>query len=39
MGCDEKACTKNYHFFCAKNDHAVLHTGSEGIYKYLIKQF
>lgn len=39
MGCDVKACTKSYHFFCAKNDHAVLHTGPEGIYKYFIKQF
>ncbi|XP_036106231.1 histone-lysine N-methyltransferase SETDB2 isoform X4 [Molossus molossus] len=33
VGCDEKTCAKNYHFFCAKNDHAVLHTGSGGIYK------
>uniref|UniRef100_K9J0A1 Putative transcription factor tcf20 n=1 Tax=Desmodus rotundus TaxID=9430 RepID=K9J0A1_DESRO len=38
VGCDEKACAKNYHFFCAKNDHAVLHTGSEGIYKVFCQQ-
>lgn len=40
MGCEVQACLKNYHFFCAKNDNAVLQTdGSQGIYKYLIKQF
>lgn len=39
VGCDERACTKTYHFFCAKNDNAFLHSGSGGIYKYLIKQF
>ncbi|KAM5311137.1 PHD finger protein 11 isoform 1-T2 [Glossophaga mutica] len=38
VGCDKKACAKNYHFFCAKNDHAVLHTGSEGIYKVFCQQ-
>lgn len=26
MGCEVQACLKNYHFFCAKNDNAVLQT-------------
>ncbi|KAF0885396.1 PHF11 protein, partial [Crocuta crocuta] len=40
VGCDIKACLKSYHFFCAKNAHAVLQTDrSQGIYKYLIKHF
>ncbi|XP_064442201.1 histone-lysine N-methyltransferase SETDB2 isoform X7 [Mirounga angustirostris] len=39
VGCDLKACNKSYHFFCAKNDHAVLQTdGSRGIYKMFCKQ-
>ncbi|EFB25314.1 hypothetical protein PANDA_007745, partial [Ailuropoda melanoleuca] len=39
VGCDLKACSKSYHFFCAKNDHAVLQTdGSRGIYKVFCKQ-
>ncbi|KAF6376614.1 PHD finger protein 11 [Rhinolophus ferrumequinum] len=38
VGCDEKACTKTYHFFCAKNDNAVLHSGSGGIYNVLCRQ-
>lgn len=34
VGCEVQACLKNYHFFCAKNDNAVLQTdGSQGIYK------
>uniref|UniRef100_A0A8C9J8Z3 PHD finger protein 11 n=1 Tax=Panthera tigris altaica TaxID=74533 RepID=A0A8C9J8Z3_PANTA len=34
VGCDIKACLKSYHFFCAKNAHAVLQTDrSRGIYK------
>ncbi|GAB5566331.1 PHD finger protein 6 isoform X1 [Prionailurus iriomotensis] len=33
VGCDIKACLKSYHFFCAKNAHAVLQTDrSRGIY-------
>lgn len=38
VGCDEKACTKTYHFFCAKNDNAFLHSGSGGIYNVLCQQ-
>ncbi|XP_015998603.2 PHD finger protein 11 isoform X4 [Rousettus aegyptiacus] len=38
VGCDEKSCSKNYHFFCAKNDRAVLQSGSEGIYKVFCQQ-
>ncbi|XP_061026574.1 histone-lysine N-methyltransferase SETDB2 isoform X4 [Eubalaena glacialis] len=39
VGCDLKSCLKNYHFFCAKNDHAVLQAdGSEGTYKVLCQQ-
>ncbi|XP_019506392.1 PREDICTED: PHD finger protein 11 isoform X2 [Hipposideros armiger] len=38
VGCDEKACSKNYHFFCAKNDYAVLQTGSNGIYNVFCQQ-
>ncbi|XP_070265183.1 histone-lysine N-methyltransferase SETDB2 isoform X4 [Myotis yumanensis] len=38
VGCDKKSCPKNYHFFCAKNDHAVLHTGSGGIYKVFCQE-
>ncbi|XP_012578720.1 PREDICTED: PHD finger protein 11 isoform X2 [Condylura cristata] len=39
VGCDIKACSKNYHFFCAKSDHAVLQTdGSQGIYKVFCRQ-
>ncbi|KAM7116528.1 LOW QUALITY PROTEIN: PHD finger protein 11 [Molossus nigricans] len=38
MECDEKTGAKNDHFFCAKNDHAVLHTGSGGIYKVFCQQ-
>ncbi|XP_037655955.1 PHD finger protein 11 isoform X2 [Choloepus didactylus] len=33
VGCDVKECKKNYHFFCAKEDHASLHTDSQGTYK------
>ncbi|XP_016060945.1 PREDICTED: histone-lysine N-methyltransferase SETDB2 isoform X4 [Miniopterus natalensis] len=38
VGCDEKTCAKSYHFFCAKNDHAVLTTGVGGIYKVFCQQ-
>lgn len=39
MGCDLKSCFKNYHFFCAKNDHAVLQAdGRTGIYKVFCQQ-
>lgn len=39
MGCDLKSCSKNYHFFCAKNDHAVLQAdGHKGIYKVFCQQ-
>ncbi|XP_004433724.1 PREDICTED: PHD finger protein 11 [Ceratotherium simum simum] len=39
VGCDVKACSKSYHFFCAKNDNAVLQTdGSQGIYKVFCQQ-
>nr|KAF6374926.1 PHD finger protein 11 [Pipistrellus kuhlii] len=38
VGCDKKSCSKNYHFFCAKNDHAVLHNASGGIYKVFCKE-
>ncbi|XP_068382492.1 histone-lysine N-methyltransferase SETDB2 isoform X7 [Eschrichtius robustus] len=39
VGCDLKSCLKNYHFFCAKSDHAVLQAdGSEGTYKVLCQQ-
>ncbi|XP_036155100.1 PHD finger protein 11 isoform X1 [Myotis myotis] len=38
VGCDKKSCPKNYHFFCAKNDRAVLHTGSGGIYKVFCQE-
>ncbi|XP_047579342.1 histone-lysine N-methyltransferase SETDB2 isoform X8 [Lutra lutra] len=39
VGCDLKACNKSYHFFCAKNDDAVLQTDkSQGIFKVFCKQ-
>ncbi|XP_029792650.1 PHD finger protein 11 isoform X2 [Suricata suricatta] len=39
VGCDVKACLKSYHFFCAKNAHAVLQTDrSQGIYKVFCQQ-
>ncbi|XP_035560337.1 histone-lysine N-methyltransferase SETDB2 isoform X9 [Canis lupus dingo] len=39
VGCDVKACNRSYHFFCAKNDHAVLQTdGLRGIYKVFCQQ-
>ncbi|XP_010834008.1 PREDICTED: PHD finger protein 11 isoform X1 [Bison bison bison] len=39
VGCDLKSCFKNYHFFCAKNDHAVLQAdGRTGIYKVFCQQ-
>ncbi|XP_055398128.1 histone-lysine N-methyltransferase SETDB2 isoform X7 [Bubalus kerabau] len=39
VGCDLKSCFKNYHFFCAKNDHAVLQVdGRTGIYKVFCQQ-
>uniref|UniRef100_A0A8C2SCZ1 PHD-type domain-containing protein n=1 Tax=Capra hircus TaxID=9925 RepID=A0A8C2SCZ1_CAPHI len=39
VGCDLKSCFKNYHFFCAKNDHAVLQAdGHRGIYKVFCQQ-
>ncbi|XP_070327357.1 histone-lysine N-methyltransferase SETDB2 isoform X6 [Odocoileus virginianus] len=39
VGCDLKSCSKNYHFFCAKNDHAVLQAdGHKGIYKVFCQQ-
>ncbi|XP_013835950.1 PHD finger protein 11 isoform X4 [Sus scrofa] len=34
VGCDLKSCLKNYHFFCAKKDHAVLQTDKlQGTYR------
>ncbi|XP_029065753.1 histone-lysine N-methyltransferase SETDB2-like isoform X3 [Monodon monoceros] len=39
VGCDLKSCLKNYHFFCAKSDHAVLQAdGSKGTYRVLCQQ-
>ncbi|XP_058897662.1 histone-lysine N-methyltransferase SETDB2 isoform X9 [Kogia breviceps] len=39
VGCDLKSCFKNYHFFCAKSDHAVLQAdGSKGTYRVLCQQ-
>ncbi|XP_064229657.1 PHD finger protein 11 isoform X1 [Aotus nancymaae] len=39
VGCDLKACNKNYHFFCAKKDHAVPKSdGARGIYKLFCQQ-
>ena len=39
VGCDLKSCFKNYHFFCAKNDHTVLQAdGLKGIYKVFCQQ-
>ncbi|XP_023406995.2 PHD finger protein 11 isoform X4 [Loxodonta africana] len=39
VGCDKKKCTKNYHFFCAKSDHAFLHIDeARGIYKVFCQQ-
>ncbi|XP_030738172.1 histone-lysine N-methyltransferase SETDB2 isoform X3 [Globicephala melas] len=39
VGCDLKSCLKNYHFFCAKSDHAVLQAdGSKGTYRVLCRQ-
>ncbi|KAM6178189.1 PHD finger protein 11 [Rhynchocyon petersi] len=39
VGCDEKRCTKNYHFFCAQSDHAVpLSNHTEGTYKVFCKE-
>ncbi|XP_014443762.1 PHD finger protein 11 isoform X2 [Tupaia chinensis] len=36
VGCDLKFCRKKYHFFCAKKDHAYLHTdATQGIYRVL----
>uniref|UniRef100_A0A8C3VWC2 PHD finger protein 11 n=1 Tax=Catagonus wagneri TaxID=51154 RepID=A0A8C3VWC2_9CETA len=34
VGCDLKSCCKNYHFFCAKKDYAVVQTDKlQGIYR------
>ncbi|XP_006879660.1 PREDICTED: PHD finger protein 11 [Elephantulus edwardii] len=39
VGCDEKRCTKNYHFFCAKSDHAVpLSDNAKGTYKVFCRE-
>ncbi|XP_059935676.1 histone-lysine N-methyltransferase SETDB2 isoform X2 [Mesoplodon densirostris] len=39
VGCDLKSCLKNYHFFCAKSDHAVLQAGvPKGTYRVLCQQ-
>ncbi|XP_026972114.1 histone-lysine N-methyltransferase SETDB2 isoform X4 [Sagmatias obliquidens] len=39
VGCDLKSCLKNYHFFCAKSDHAVLQAdGAKGTYRVLCQQ-
>ena len=39
VGCDLKSCFKNYHFFCAKNDHTVLQADElKGAYKVFCQQ-
>uniref|UniRef100_A0A8C2UXC4 PHD finger protein 11 n=2 Tax=Chinchilla lanigera TaxID=34839 RepID=A0A8C2UXC4_CHILA len=39
VGCDLKACAKNYHFFCAKEDKAFLQVdGVRGTYTLLCQQ-
>ncbi|XP_036055679.1 histone-lysine N-methyltransferase SETDB2 isoform X3 [Onychomys torridus] len=39
VGCDLPSCSKNYHFFCAKEDNAVLQVdGIEGTYKLFCQQ-
>ncbi|XP_059129528.1 histone-lysine N-methyltransferase SETDB2 isoform X2 [Peromyscus eremicus] len=39
VGCDLPSCSKNYHFFCAKEDNAVLQVdGVEGTYKLFCRQ-
>lgn len=39
VGCDERSCAKNYHFFCAKKDNAILQVdGAKGTYKLFCQQ-
>ncbi|XP_066237000.1 histone-lysine N-methyltransferase SETDB2 isoform X6 [Saccopteryx leptura] len=39
VGCDEKSCPKSYHYFCAKDARAVVHTRpEEGVYKVFCQQ-
>lgn len=38
MGCEERACRRSYHYFCALCDDAAIETDEvNGVYRYLTK--
>lgn len=40
MGCEERACRRSYHYFCALCDDATIETDEvNGVYRYLTKYF
>ncbi|KFO89135.1 PHD finger protein 11, partial [Buceros rhinoceros silvestris] len=40
VGCEERACRRSYHYFCALCDDAAIETdGVNGVYRYLTKYF
>ncbi|KFP06870.1 PHD finger protein 11, partial [Calypte anna] len=40
VGCEERACRRSYHYFCALCDDAAIETDEvNGVYRYLIKYF
>lgn len=40
MGCEERACRRSYHYFCALCDDAAIETDEvNGVYRYLTKSF
>ncbi|NXP81417.1 PHF11 protein, partial [Ramphastos sulfuratus] len=40
VGCEERACRRSYHYFCALCDDAAIETDqAKGIYRYLTKYF
>ncbi|NXG66457.1 PHF11 protein, partial [Hemiprocne comata] len=40
VGCEERACRRSYHYFCALCDDAAIETdGANGIYRYWTKYF
>ncbi|NWI16974.1 PHF11 protein, partial [Crypturellus soui] len=40
VGCEEKACRRSYHYFCARCDDAAIETDEvNGVYRYLTKHF
>ncbi|KAF1443634.1 PHD finger protein 11, partial [Pygoscelis antarcticus] len=40
VGCEERACRRSYHYFCARCDDAAIETDEvNGVYRYLTKYF